>query len=57
MIGSLAAAGVRNIMALRGDPPGDPARRVGSPPRGARVRRPARRADQRSGPFCVGVAA
>ena len=34
-----AAVGVRNVLALRGDPPGDPTGRMGAAPRGAGVRR------------------
>ena len=40
VVGPVCRGGVRNILALRGDPPGNVRRRVGRPPRGPQPRRP-----------------
>jgi methylenetetrahydrofolate reductase (NADPH) len=59
VVSRLAAAGVRNLLALRGDPPGaDSAGGLGGPPRGAAVRLVSwSRLIRSMGDFCVGVAA
>ena len=46
VIGCLASVGVRNVLALRGDPPGDPNGPWVPHPEGFALRRRARRADQ-----------
>jgi len=58
LIGRFAAAGVRNILAVRGDPPGDPTGGVGSSTRRAwSTPEDLVRLIRQSGDFCVGVAA